>query len=1218
MFVELSETLVLVLVHSLWQGILIACLVSIALRWLPARRAESRYVTSIAGLGLIVLSALVTWSVLTLEPPQRAVQSTANARATTNAADVIKPVSPANLEGTSRPVSQASFGGGSVRTTIPSAVSLRPWMPWAAAVWFFGACVMLIRSVAAIVQVRRWRTSTALVANESLDGLKALKQELCERLHLQRLVSMIISDRVNVPSVIGTLWPCILIPPAMLTGIPLDQWRVILAHELAHIRRYDVLVNLIQMLIESLLFFNPAVWWLNRQIRAEREACCDAMAVEVCGQPLSVARTLVEFAASLRQDACWPSATNDRDRAPHPSAHSSSVMAFADQADPGELTDRVQRIVQPNVASRPRISWFGLCLVICSLIVAGLALQWGTKLAVRTAVNMMSPRERIAKLERLQESTTGVYLPPEPGDTKNSAGDKPDVTKVNATTPDLIEVTLVIRTEDGSPIPRGLHVTNVSQTHNSLNSGALDTNNEDVAEYRNTQSYVPCKLRFGANVAGYAPTVSPILDLTTRDLKRTVELVLSKGSTVTVNLRDPQDRPIAGAVGKLSTFIAISTGSSSTGLQELTSNDAGTIQIEHAGPQPCKLELRAPGFQRQGMKFEFKPNETIRIELQPATPTALQVVDAETGAPIADARFMIGSTQSSQGNVSFNDPRRQSTTDPWLNYGVSNTEGHVVLNELQEGTRYTFGVVAAGYAMTVLENVFAGQSPAVVKMSRPLTLAGHIEGSLDQLGVVSKNGTGQPQRVLGGSRRINNLIQDSFSFPVDASGKFEINDLVQGERVSLYVAGRNEEFVMSKSRTDVTLKINDPTAEKSPPTQDIVIRVTGTIPTAPARGTLYVSTQHNDLHYRYLPSGSHPLQGNEVHLKAPIGSTLYVRPDNLVGYRIPESGPVVVTAGLGTQLVELPAKPAGGIFGTIVRADGSPADSGYITVFATELPPDEKDRSRLNPSVSSASSSFLVSLPLGGKYRVLAREFTAEHNVWTLSDEVILTEANPIAELPLKLPEGRPVSIKVVDPDGKPVVGRDVRPSVSFSIPKGNHSFGASFNRLTNLAGEATFESVSRVTPGGPLEVQFHAEIAPSQFRGLQEKVDTNKPIEIRLDRGVSATGIVVDSASGKRIPHAEINVMPKDFMRAKFHGPISTVTDDQGQFKLEGLEPIEYQGSVEGSVPKGAIVTPHVGGGHRITYPAGVEHHRLRGGDTNPVHWEVTVYPGSRLKVPE
>ena len=108
-------------------------------------------------------------------------------------------------------------------------------------------------------------------------------------------VRLLESSAVVVPTVIGWLQPVILLPVSALAGLSPTQIEAILAHELAHIRRHDYLVNLLQTLLETLLFYHPAVWWLSRSDPHERENCCDDLAVSLCGDPVAYARALADL-----------------------------------------------------------------------------------------------------------------------------------------------------------------------------------------------------------------------------------------------------------------------------------------------------------------------------------------------------------------------------------------------------------------------------------------------------------------------------------------------------------------------------------------------------------------------------------------------------------------------------------------------------------------------------------------------------------------------------------------------------------------------------------------------------------------------------------------------------------------------------------------------------------------------------------------------------------
>jgi hypothetical protein len=108
-------------------------------------------------------------------------------------------------------------------------------------------------------------------------------------------VRVLISTLADSPSVVGWLHPAILLPTTSLVNLTTDQLEAVLAHELAHIRRHDYLVNVLQTLAETLFFYQPAVWWASCRIRVERELCCDDLVVEVCGDPVTYARALTKL-----------------------------------------------------------------------------------------------------------------------------------------------------------------------------------------------------------------------------------------------------------------------------------------------------------------------------------------------------------------------------------------------------------------------------------------------------------------------------------------------------------------------------------------------------------------------------------------------------------------------------------------------------------------------------------------------------------------------------------------------------------------------------------------------------------------------------------------------------------------------------------------------------------------------------------------------------------
>jgi beta-lactamase regulating signal transducer with metallopeptidase domain len=163
------------------------------------------------------------------------------------------------------------------------------WLPLLVRWWLAGVVVLTLRALGGWIVAQRlksWKTTPAA------GRIQEAATRLRGKLGLLRAVRVLNSAAAGVPSVVGWLRPVILLPVSTLTVLTPDQIEMVLAHELAHIRRHDYLVNLAQTAIETLLFYHPAVWWLSGRIRAEREHCCDDLAVAACGNPVGYAGAL--------------------------------------------------------------------------------------------------------------------------------------------------------------------------------------------------------------------------------------------------------------------------------------------------------------------------------------------------------------------------------------------------------------------------------------------------------------------------------------------------------------------------------------------------------------------------------------------------------------------------------------------------------------------------------------------------------------------------------------------------------------------------------------------------------------------------------------------------------------------------------------------------------------------------------------------------------------
>lgn len=278
------------LIHFIWQGALIALLyfsVSVLLRRFSA---NVRYAAACGAMLLMLIAPAVTMLSIDLSSEQapasefalEAPQSDQVVGATTPLPiDHLTPASPTEIE----------------PAPAPQQTSIRQWarerlprtIPWLLALWFAGVLCLSLRFAGGLMMVQRLkRTETS----SSVQLWQEKLASLSHRLRVSRPVRLCESALVEVPTVIGWLRPVILLPASALTGLSAEQLEALLAHELAHIRRYDYLVNLVQTSIETLFFYHPAVWWVSAQARQEREHCCDDLAVAACGDVLTYARAL--------------------------------------------------------------------------------------------------------------------------------------------------------------------------------------------------------------------------------------------------------------------------------------------------------------------------------------------------------------------------------------------------------------------------------------------------------------------------------------------------------------------------------------------------------------------------------------------------------------------------------------------------------------------------------------------------------------------------------------------------------------------------------------------------------------------------------------------------------------------------------------------------------------------------------------------------------------
>jgi beta-lactamase regulating signal transducer with metallopeptidase domain len=357
------------LIHSVWQLGLVGLAYGLILTLFSHRSANLRYLAGCAALVLMVGMSATTFLSLgdgpagaqVVEQEPRGGEAP-DVEATRPSAPSIKPratSAPATFtatapseptDGSPPPVTPPDAEAGVGVGAVDRFARLRAVMPWLVAGWLLGVVVLSVRPLWGLWTVRRLRRWGRSALPERLERTA---RALAERFRLNAAVEFAQSTLVEVPAVVGFFRPMVLLPVAAIAGLSARELEMILAHELAHVRRRDYLVNLLQTVIETLFFYHPAAWWISRQVRNERENCCDDAALAVCGDRATYARAL----AGLAEQRVWAA---------------SGAPALAG----GSLVARIRRVTGHSPGDggmrRPGAWLAGALLLLCVVVPIGL------------------------------------------------------------------------------------------------------------------------------------------------------------------------------------------------------------------------------------------------------------------------------------------------------------------------------------------------------------------------------------------------------------------------------------------------------------------------------------------------------------------------------------------------------------------------------------------------------------------------------------------------------------------------------------------------------------------------------------------------------------------------------------------------------------------------------------------------------------------------------
>jgi len=277
---ELGQAIREALIHFVWQGALAAILLWVCLFVLRQHSANARYLASCIVFVLLTAAPLVTVLVIhekLLGMPTNAWLAAALSQETVSAANI----------------------SSSLRLGQQLSDRLYSWILPA---WALGVLIFSARLAYSWKHVSILRRST----QPATGPLLITVTRLCNRMGLAAgAVRFRISQLIDGPAATGWIRPMILLPATILS-LPAAQLEAIIWHELAHIRRHDYILNVMQLFVETLFFYHPAVWWISMRIRQERELCCDDIAVSFCGDACCYARSLLVLEKSRTFAAALP------------------------------------------------------------------------------------------------------------------------------------------------------------------------------------------------------------------------------------------------------------------------------------------------------------------------------------------------------------------------------------------------------------------------------------------------------------------------------------------------------------------------------------------------------------------------------------------------------------------------------------------------------------------------------------------------------------------------------------------------------------------------------------------------------------------------------------------------------------------------------------------------------------------------------------------------
>ena len=1146
-----GRALLLALAHSIWVGGLAWTALALLFRRLSARRCEMRYGLALGAQGLVFGLTLFLWSWFAHVAGEARVGPASSgpgaavaigSAATKEVADEETYQTAPTLAGATGHSLEAFRGrksGPIPQAELPSTVDAdsRPvahWPQWWGMAWLVGAV--------AVLGVRLWRFGHTWRLSARCpvitDGpWQALLEEERLRMAYGRAVALRVVDGLASPAAWGFFRPVILIPASMVTGLSTETMRMILAHELSHLRRWDPLVQALQCVVEAIFFFNPFVWLLSRQIALERESCCDAVAADRTDAP-----TYAEALLAVGRQAGW-------------SGHDVATPAVLGDSKPSSLAARIGRLLRPADCPSPRLS---LRLLLLALVVALVAVFVGRQ-ASDAAVAVLTHQEWIQEIQAdLDEERREQGSNWKEGDQMVLTGRVTN--QAGEALPDA-SVRLIAHYANGA----GVHGFSVQ----------VDAEGYYRRELRLTD-YSPAKRPYASLSVTVAAPGHEVERLRVSTVKGGAEQDFTLEPGLSVELECVNEAGAALAA----TDLELEYAGEGFRFDDAYRTDAeGQLRMVLPSKELLWFTIRAEGYRDWRQQRSFADdNNIMRVTLRQGAPIRGIVRDAETGEPIADAGVFLIHSLSLYNNQSHVRSFGGGQKDPLIR---TNAEGVFEIYSLGEDRLHWFVIDAEGYlagfpgAADSRKNrrldgesaLIPGDELAQVNLIPKRSLRVKIlppagwpieGGDIGRIhyshaymtGGGSHGGHSHGSRFRRQKVEIEQGVIETSIQPAMASPlRIGLN---QTDGPGLTLEGWNYEEPLVVDLRDQPAQTNVE--------QEYIVRFDLPESAPPPRGEINVD---------YTGSGygsskiAVPLEAGIARftIKHQFDRTPRIDATGVIGYtfeqqELPqpadgEAGPMVHTVRT--------LRPAGALTLSITNVKSDESMQVVVDVykpFGTHILPfwSKMDWTTEHRIEMPAGQTEVVinPLPLGRKLRVTVRQ----GHTWMRENLSPVRETNPFPRQEIRMPEGEQVSGRVLDTDGQPLGGTPV--TLNFMYDRTESSYTTShFRTRADAQGFFDFDRVS-FNADGIYYLRVESGSGYREYRALlkknqrEQRIRLEAPIPRTIRVEVAETGKPIE---GRKLEIHEISLPGERRFMARSLYPVWP-TNVKGELPIETLPP--------------------------------------------------------------